>query len=108
MTRNQLITTLEQLAEGKINTGQALVAIDEYVKCYNSAQEKKSIDERKTAFVNQLKPFVPKYGKEMLNDFYAYWIEHNPNGKKMRFEMEKVFNIERRLITWHKRQTARR
>lgn len=38
----------------------------------------------------------------MLNDFYRYWTEMNDGGKKMRFEMEKVFQVSGRLITWHK------
>ncbi len=32
--------------------------------------------------------------------FVEYWTEHNPNGKKMRFEGEKYFDINRRLQTW--------
>ena len=38
----------------------------------------------------------------MLNNFYRYWTEINDGGKKMRFEMEKVFQISSRLVTWHK------
>ena len=43
------------------------------------------------------------YPKEMLKEFISYWTEHNPNGKKMRFEMEKVFDLNRRLSTWNRR-----
>lgn len=41
----------------------------------------------------------------MLQDFFEYWSEHNPDGKKMRWEMEKVFDINRRLTTWSNNQT---
>jgi hypothetical protein len=34
-----------------------------------------------------------------------YWTEHNPGGKKMRFEMQKVFDIHRRILTWKRNQT---
>jgi len=61
-----------------------------------------TIDERKLKFADTLKPFLELYGKEMLNEFYAYWTEHNPKGKKMRFEMERAWGIERRLATWNK------
>lgn len=40
------------------------------------------------------------YPKQMVREFWEYWTEHNENGRKMRFEMEKVFSIKRRLATW--------
>ena len=40
--------------------------------------------------------------KDMLNEFYQYWVEHSANAKKLRFEKEKVWGLERRLSTWHK------
>ena len=40
----------------------------------------------------------------MLNDFYSYWTEHGEKDKKMRFEKEKSFGLERRLGTWQKNQ----
>lgn len=62
----------------------------------------KTIEERKKEFTEKLKPYLEKYGSDMLNDFYRYWTEMNDGGKKMRFEMEKVFQVSGRLITWHK------
>ena len=44
----------------------------------------------------------------MLNDFYRYWTEMNDGGKKMRFEMEKVFQVSKRMETWHKKDLERR
>jgi len=67
----------------------------EKVKEYN-------IEERKQQFAASLKPYLETYGKKMLNDFYAYWTEHGDNDRKMRFEKEKAFGIERRLINWDK------
>ena len=40
------------------------------------------------------------YQKEMCLEFYHYWCEMNPGGKKMRWEMEKIFDVVRRLATW--------
>lgn len=67
---------------------------------------KKSIEERKKEFAEELREFLEKYGKDMLNDFYKYWTEHNNKGRKMRFEMSKnqPFNIGRRLVTWKRKQ----
>ena len=33
-------------------------------------------------------------------EFLDYWTESNMSGKKMRFEMQKTFSIERRFTTW--------
>ena len=67
-------------------------------------QQPKDIMSRKQIFAQSLEPYLEKYGKEMLNEFYHYWTEHNDNGKKMRFEYSKnqPFNIGRRLGTWAK------
>ncbi len=40
------------------------------------------------------------YQKEDLSAFIEYWTESGENQKKMRYEMEKVFDIDRRLKTW--------
>lgn len=36
----------------------------------------------------------------ILQEFSLYWLEKSENWKKYRFEMEKVFDIRRRLTTW--------
>lgn len=61
-----------------------------------------TIEDRQMVLMEDLKPFVEKYGKEMLREFFDYWTEKNKNGKKMRFEMQKVFDISLRLATWNK------
>lgn len=38
----------------------------------------------------------------MVNDFIEYWVESSLNGKKMRFQGEKYFDINRRFSTWKK------
>lgn len=58
------------------------------------------IDKRMEEFYNRLIPHVEKYGKKMIRDFFDYWSEHNETGFKMRYEMEKVFEIEKRLSYW--------
>lgn len=67
----------------------------------------KTVEERKKDFTEKLKPYLEKYGKDMLNDFYRYWTEMNDGGKKMRFEMEKVFQVSGRLVTWEKNNKHR-
>lgn len=67
-------------------------------------EEKKSKEERKKDFAQLLVGFKETYTHEMLKAFYDYWTESSPNGKKMRFEKEKVFDVRLRLITWKSRE----
>lgn len=61
-----------------------------------------TIDDRQNSFMEKLKPHLQEYPKEMLREFFDYWVEKNDGGRKMRFEMQKVFDINRRLKTWKK------
>lgn len=63
-----------------------------------------TIEERKLKFAQTLEPFLPNYGKELLNEFYLYWVEPDKSKKKMRFEGEKYFDVSRRLSTWAKKE----
>ncbi len=62
--------------------------------------KRKSIEVRKQEFSTSVQIFEKDFGKKLCNDFTAYWSEKNPSGKKMRFEMQKTFEIKRRLTTW--------
>jgi len=66
--------------------------------------KKKSIDDRKSDFKKSLLPHLEKYGKDILNEFYAYWTEHGESDRKMRFEKQTSFSITRRLSTWKKNE----
>jgi len=60
-----------------------------------------SLEERKRKFVETVSiQFIHEYGEAMKTAFCSYWCEHNPKGFKMRYEMQKVFDISRRLKTW--------
>ena len=69
-------------------------------------KKEKSLAERRQEFWNRLVPFIKKgiYTREMVTAFYLYWTESNENGKKMRFEMEKTYELPRRLATWKRRE----
>lgn len=59
---------------------------------------------RKESFYNSLVPFVGKYPKEMIRAFFDYWSELNKSGGKMRFEMQKTWEVTLRLATWANRE----
>ena len=61
---------------------------------------KNSIDSRKLKFADTLKPFINTYPKEMIRDFYEYWTEPNKSNTKFKQELEKTWDVERRLKKW--------
>jgi hypothetical protein len=63
---------------------------------------KEVLSVRKVNFSESLKPFLEKYSKDMLNDFYLYWTEHGEKDRKMKFEKQKSFGISQRLATWNR------
>lgn len=67
----------------------------------------KPIEERKMEFGMTLKPYTKEFGgkypREMINDFYHYWTETNRSQTKMKFEMEKTWEVGKRLTTWASR-----
>ena len=38
-----------------------------------------------------------------MEEFYGYWSEKKIGGKKTLFEMQKTFDVDRRLVNWVKR-----
>ena len=61
---------------------------------------KRTLGDRKKEFVERLRPYLKKYSKDMLNDFYRYWSQVNEGGTKMLWEKQKAFEIPNRLATW--------
>lgn len=60
------------------------------------------IDSRKLEFKKSLMPFLEKYGKDMLKDFYLHWTQEDKKGK-LGYELEKTWSVEARLNNWSKR-----
>ena len=63
------------------------------------------IKKREADFKKSLLTFQSQYPIKLLENFFLYWSERNPNGKKMRFEMQKTFDITRRLAKWKSNET---
>jgi len=64
---------------------------------------KDKIKNREDDFTLLVFEFSEKYPEEMLNRFIDYWTEKNKSKTKMRFELEKTFEISKRLATWASR-----
>lgn len=59
------------------------------------------IERRQLKFYDSLVPFVEKYGREMVREFYNYWSEFNRSGTKMRFELQPTWVTSKRLARWN-------
>lgn len=64
-----------------------------------SGTKPKQIDFEK--FKKQLRLYIPTYGEPMIKDFFNYWSEPNKTNTKMRYEMEKTWDLKRRLERWN-------
>jgi len=67
-----------------------------------------SLSDRTTKFKEELTFYVDKYGKDMIFAFFDYWSEPNKTQTKMRYELEKTWNISGRLRTWERRSNGKR
>ena len=63
-----------------------------------------NLEKRNKLFYESLVPYVETYGKELIRAFYDYWTEPNKSKTKMRFELEKTWDVKRRLNTWASRE----
>ncbi len=63
------------------------------------------IAQRREKFTQEVSLTAPACGMDEheAKRFADYWTESNPGGRKMRFEMERVFNMRRRMAYWMER-----
>jgi len=66
---------------------------------------KNTLKERETEFYKSLSTYVETYGASMVRKFFNYWTEKNKSGTKMKFELERTFEISKRLATWASRDS---
>ena len=78
------------------------VTRSEQVRNDDKVKESK-VKESKVKLIDIITPHTFLLGDEYDN-FYAYWTEQNKSGKE-RWELEKFFNIERRISTWMNNKT---
>lgn len=73
---------------------------------YTVSKKDSTIETRKKQFACIIGQLGSEYKREMLVEFYNYWTETSINGKKLRYEKEKVFDVKLRLARWHKNSKA--
>lgn len=66
----------------------------------NKEEEINIVAQKKIEFAEMIKPFVEKFGKDLCNEFYSYWTEPNKSQTKIKWELERTFDINLRLTTF--------
>ncbi len=82
---------------------------DEQSKVKESkVKEKKEskVKEREKVFYKAVGQFTHTYSKKMLREFFDYWTEQNKSGTHMRYELEKTWDLSKRLARWAKTEKA--
>ncbi len=62
--------------------------------------QKKEKQEELIQFLVQEKNMPSKMAEARVNEFIQYWTERTQNGKKEKWEIEKTFEISKRLANW--------
>ena len=65
---------------------------------------KRNLNTVTNKFLLEVSAFKELYSLEMLEAFVDYWSEPNKSKTKLRYELQKTFDIARRLKTWSKNE----
>lgn len=82
----------------KENTTKVVQKKETVAKATQTPKEK--LEARKKDFYDSLRPFVGKYPKGMVREFYDYWSEMNKSCTAMRYEGERTWELSKRLARW--------
>ena len=66
----------------------------------DNAAHAATIEQRKQAFYELLLPYREQYDASLLERFFSYWTEANKSNTKLRFELERTFEVGKRLARW--------
>ena len=71
------------------------------LKCVSNTQSKEDyIKEEESKLYISISPFVETYGKDMCRKFYEYWSEPNKSKTKLKYQMERTWDISKRIKRW--------
>ena len=90
------------MVEVVINQKAVKLNLNEFKQLLFREEKQPIIKNNISAIINN-KEYKRKYGMEMIQEFVDYWTEMMPNGKKQRWQKQKAFDVNRRIIAWAKR-----
>ena len=99
---NDRSTTVQQNFNGKPTEGQPIREEKRREEEIREENKKINIIKRENLFRLQSKKFETEYGSDLIEAFCDYWTEPNKSKTKMKFELQKTFDLSRRLKTWNR------
>ena len=93
----------ETLTNVNVNVNENENANENYL-FKKDTKSKKSLEQRKIDFKISVVQVMEreKIAPAIVKDFFEYWTEPNQSKTKLKFELEKTYDISRRLNTWTK------
>lgn len=91
--RKRPLTSVNERSNSSTVNGSVSVNVSDSVSVNVNKEDREALFREQVAQHTQ-------YPEKMLKNFCDYWTESKPKGRKLRFEMQKVFDIKRRLVTW--------
>ena len=87
-------------------TKNSLITVVNY-KSYqlNDKPKKRNLNTVSNKFLIEVSAFKELYSVDMLEAFVDYWTEPNKSKTRLRYELQKTFDIARRLKTWSKNES---
>lgn len=106
-TNNSINCVHNEQSKSKVNTKENSTIVESKKsasKPKDKAAAKAATLARKEKFYQSLVPYLEKYPKEMIRGFFDYWSELNKSETQMRYELERTWELSKRLATWAKRE----
>ena len=107
-SNNQTETKAEPKEKDKDNdikeTTTKVVAKKTAAKAATLTERKRETLSRKEKFYESLVPYLDRYPKSMIREFFDYWSEMNKSCTKMKWEQQSTWELKLRLANWANRQ----
>jgi DNA-binding PadR family transcriptional regulator len=89
------------------NTKNTLITVINYksYQLHSKSKVKRNLETVSNKFLLEVSAFKELYSSEMLEAFVDYWTEPNKSKTKLRYEIQKTFDVSRRLKTWSKNES---
>lgn len=71
-----------------------------------TTSKQQNLEKRMGIFLHNIAFHSEGYSKKMLEEFFDYWSEPNKSRTKMRLELEKTWDLKRRLARWNRSNTG--
>ena len=87
------------------DTNVSMLDINNNILSIAKSCDDRKLQRRKDAFISSLDQYRQIYGDAMIDEFADYWTEPNKSQSKMRYELERTWDLSRRIKRWANNNT---